>query len=135
MSLARSRNGIESAMARAACRLPSQAITTLSSLIPLVWIYGTTITGRPDSNSAPSMIRSVGEARPEREEIPLELLESLDDGVVAGRGACQAEGGVELVDVAVRVDAAVGLPHAGAVEQGRIAVVAGARVDLHDAQL
>jgi hypothetical protein len=44
--------GIASAMARAALRLPSQQTMTRLSASPLVWTYGTIRTGRPESNSA-----------------------------------------------------------------------------------
>ena len=47
-----------SPMARAAGRLPSQQTITLSSLSGCVWICGTTMTGRPEPNSAPSISSS-----------------------------------------------------------------------------
>ena len=50
---------------------------------------------------------------------------------VERRRADEAEPGVQLVDLAVRVDARVGLADARAVEERRLAGVAGARVDFH----
>src|SRR5438067_521066 len=57
-AFARVRNGMASAMARAAGRLPSQHTSTRSSVRPRDWITGTIMTGRPDPNSAPSMSSS-----------------------------------------------------------------------------
>ena len=51
------------------------------------------------------------------------------------RRAREAEPGVQLVDLAVRVDARVVLRDARAVEERRLAGVAGARVDFHGREL
>ena len=55
---ARASRGMASAIARVAMRPPSQPRMTRSSLSPCFWISGTTIRGRPDFNSAPSIINS-----------------------------------------------------------------------------
>ena len=73
----------------------------------------------------------IGQLRAEREQVALNANERLVEiGIEAG-GARQAEPGVQLVDLAVGVDAGVGLADARAVEQRRLAGVAGARVDFH----
>jgi hypothetical protein len=46
IDFARSNNGIESASARAAVRLPSQQTRMQPSLMPSFWMLGTTTTGR-----------------------------------------------------------------------------------------
>ena len=76
--------------------------------------------------------RRIGEAGAEREQIALDLHErAVDvrrrrvDAIARGRA------GVQLVDLAVRVDPGVGLADARAVEQRCFAGVTGARVDFH----
>src|SRR5262249_36987651 len=76
------------------------------------------------------------EVAPDQEELVLDVLQPLLDGVAprrAGRPcpvqrARDAERRVELVDVAVGGDAQVGLAHAFARDEPRLAAVAGARV-------
>src|SRR5688572_27926023 len=76
----------------------------------------------------------VGELGAKGKQIALNLLEH-DGKPFRGTGCPrEAEPGLQLVDVAVRVDARVGLRHAGAVEQRRFAQIAGPGIDLqrHD---
>ena len=73
----------------------------------------------------------IRQLRAEREQVLLNANERLVEiGIQAG-GARQAEPRIQLVDITVCVDAAVGLADAGAVEQRRFAGVAGAGVDFH----
>src|ERR1700730_5326990 len=52
-------SGSPSLTARVAARLPSQQHTTWSSFSPSFWMYGTTIRGRPGSNSEASIMSSL----------------------------------------------------------------------------
>ena len=85
----------------------------------------------PPSRRARRSMARIGEPRAEREQIALDRDRASRR---SRRRACvradDAEPGVQLVDVAVRVDARVGLRHARAVEQPRLAAVAGLGVDM-----
>ena len=80
--------------------------------------------------------RRVGQPGADGEQL---LLNRLDDRLleihVVERRPRGAEAGVELVDLAVGVDARVGLRHARVVEERRLAAVAGLCVDLHRVKL
>jgi len=80
----------------------------------------------------------IGEPGAKGKQIALNLRERVADvceGAVvrasAERGARKTEPGVELVDLAVRVDAGVALRDAGAAEERCFTRVAGARIDFH----
>ena len=71
-------------------------------------------------------VRRIGEPGAEREQIVLNLSRAAPaDRASTPARAHGAEAGVELVDLAVGVDARIGLRHARAVEQRRLAGVAG----------
>ena len=77
------------------------------------------------------LVRGIGQARAEREQVALQREAHL---VEIGRqrgGAGHADAGLQLVDVAIRHHARIGLGHAGAVEQAGLARIAGLGVDLH----
>ena len=76
-------------------------------------------------------IARIGKLRTEGEEVLLNLDERLVQISVEAVGAHQAKPRVQLVDVPVRVDAAVGLADTAAVEERRLARVASAGVDFH----
>ena len=73
----------------------------------------------------------IGELRAEREQVLLETHELGIDFGVGARRAGQAQEGVRLVDLAVRVNARLTLPDARAVEERSVAGIARARVDFH----
>ncbi len=75
--------------------------------------------------------RRVGEAGAEGEQVPLDRLEIGDKIRVREERPRGADAGVQLVDLAVGVDAGIGLRHPGLVEQRRLACIAGLCVDLH----
>ena len=72
-----------------------------------------------------------GEQRADGEQVALDGHEHLVDARHRLDGARDAEDGVELVDVAVGLDARIVLRDAAAAEEPRVAGVAGLRVDLH----
>ena len=76
-------------------------------------------------------VGGIGEPRAEREQVALNLLEHRLHVGIHTRGADAAEPRVELVDVAVGVDARIRLDHARAVEQAGLAAIAGPGVDFH----
>ena len=76
-------------------------------------------------------LRRVGQLRADGEQIALNVHELRIEIGIDAAGAHQPEPGVQLVDLAVRVDARIGLADATVVEERGLAGVAGARVDLH----
>jgi A/G-specific adenine glycosylase len=77
------------------------------------------------------LVRGVGELCAQREQVTLDATELLIELGVVERRPRETEPGVQLVDLAVRVDAGVILSDPGAVEERRLASIAGARVDFH----
>ena len=75
--------------------------------------------------------RRVGQLRAQSEQVALQAIEPGVQRRVHAGGPRLPQHGVELVDVAVRVHARIGLADARAVKQRRLAGVAGSRVDLH----
>ena len=71
----------------------------------------------------------VGEHRTEREKIPLNVLDHRCECRVGTVRAHEAENRRDFIDVAVRLDARIGLRHARPVKQSRLTAVTGARVD------
>jgi hypothetical protein len=81
----------------------------------------------------------IGEPGANRKEIALDLDERVADigepravGTTADRCEREAEKGVQLVDLAVRVDAEVALRDTAAVKERCLTGVASARIDFHD---
>jgi len=75
-----------------------------------------------------SMTR-IGEERSEREEITLKAIEHLDEIAIGDVRSNQTEPRRQFIDVAVGVDARIRLGDARAIEQTRLAGIAGSRVD------
>jgi hypothetical protein len=75
----------------------------------------------------------VGEPRAKREQILLNRAKLRREVLRYAGRECGAETGVQLVDLAVRVDARVRLRHPCVVEERGLAAVAGLCVDLHAA--
>ena len=73
--------------------------------------------------------------RADGEEIALDPIELVVDVPRQAGRARLAQQRVQLVDVAVGVDARIGLADARAVEERRLAAVARSRVDFHVARL
>ena len=67
----------------------------------------------------------------EREQVALQAAERFVYVGVRPPRPHDADERVQLVNLAVRIHAGIGLRHAGAVEQPGLAPVAGARVDFH----
>src|SRR5512138_2707675 len=76
-------------------------------------------------------MRRIREARSEREEVALDLLEPGRDLRVRCARARQTDPRAQLVDIAVGRHARVRLRHTRAVEQARLACVARLRVNFH----
>ena len=77
----------------------------------------------------------VGEPRADGKQVFLQLLEQVGD--IAGELALRADASkarVQLVDIAVRGDARIGLRDPRSAEQRSAAGIAGARVNLHGRQ-
>jgi A/G-specific adenine glycosylase len=77
------------------------------------------------------LVRRVGEQRAQREQVALDATELLIELAVAERRPRETDPGVQLVDLAVRVDPGVILSDPRAVEERRLAGIASARVDFH----
>ena len=77
------------------------------------------------------LVRRIGEPRPEREEIALQRGQDVIQLPVSNVRRRETNDRLELVDLTVRRDARVRLPHARPVEQARFALVAGFCVDFH----
>ena len=75
--------------------------------------------------------RRIRKARAQSEEVPLDLLEHPGDVFVCGAGAEKSKPRVQFIHVAVRRHTRIGLRHARAIEQRRVAAVAGPGVDFH----
>ena len=78
------------------------------------------------------LVGRIGQLRAEREQVALDADELGVEVGVDLRGAGEAEPRVQLVDLAVGVDARIALGDPRAVEERRLAGVARARVDFHD---
>ena len=74
----------------------------------------------------------IGEASTEREQVPLQLSEHLDEVGINPCRQRRAEMRTELVDFAARVDARVRFGDPRAVEEARLALIARASVNRHD---
>ena len=79
------------------------------------------------------LVRGIGEPRPEREQIALQRNQHLAKLVVRRVSRGHAERRLQFVDVTVGGHARIGLGDTGAVEQARLAAIAGFRVDFHSA--
>jgi A/G-specific adenine glycosylase len=78
------------------------------------------------------LLAGIGELGAEREQVPLDCHDfDVDGRIDSRRGQDEPEPGVELVDFPVRVDAGIVLARACAVEERRLARIAGSRVDFH----
>src|SRR4051812_16196006 len=71
------------------------------------------------------------EERADREQIRLDWSEYAVETRQLFDGDCHSDGGVQLIDVTVCLDARMALRDAPASEESRVAVVAGLRIDLH----
>ena len=67
------------------------------------------------------VITRVGNLRTDREQVALDAREDVDELGIGAAGAHQAEPGVQLVDLATRVDARVSLADPAVVIQGGLA--------------
>src|SRR5207237_7215604 len=73
-----------------------------------------------------------GEQRADREEVSLNRYEHLVDTRHLFDRAREADRGIQLIDVAIGLDARMILRHAPAAEEPSVAGVAGSSVDAHD---
>src|SRR5207244_8516618 len=77
------------------------------------------------------LVAGIGELGADGEQVALNLHERRVQLAVGERRSREAEPGVQLVDVAVRVDPRIVFLHAGAVEERSLPGVARSRVDFH----
>jgi hypothetical protein len=73
----------------------------------------------------------IGQSRTDGEQLFLDRLDRTRQVIVQARGPCDAEGGVQLVHLAVGADPGIRLRHARVVEQRRLAGITSLCVNLH----